>query len=109
VRENRQILAWPQPFVLFRKFGGDGLEFELRGYVSDVEKSGLISSDLHFAVDKEFRAAGIEIPFAQRDLRIRNVDEIARAITESSERHPSAPRSDQRDNIASAHPPSRRG
>jgi len=108
-RENRQILAWPQPYVLFRRFGNDGLEFELRGYVSDVEKSGLISSDLHFAVDKEFRDAGIEIPFAQRDLRIRNVGEIARAIAAAANGAPSAPRADQRDGVASAHPPSRRG
>jgi small-conductance mechanosensitive channel len=107
-RENRQILAWPQPYVLFRRFGNDGLEFELRGYVSDVEKSGLISSDLHFAVDKEFRGAGIEIPFAQRDLRVRNVGEIARAIAAATNGAPSAPRADQRDGVASAHPPGRR-
>jgi small-conductance mechanosensitive channel len=79
-RENRYVMSWPEPHVLFRAFGDNALQFELRGYVSDVERGLFISSDLHYAIDKSFRGAGIEMPFPQRELVLRNVDALARAL-----------------------------
>jgi len=79
--EHREILAWPAPLVLFREFGDSALIFDLQGYVVDVENRANVASDLNFAIDKAFRAAGVEMPFPQRDLTLRNVDELARAIT----------------------------
>ncbi len=79
-KAHDQVLAWPEPYVLYKNFGENALEFELRGYIADVENIFQVASDLHFAVDREFRAAGIEMPFPQRELRLRNVEELARAI-----------------------------
>lgn len=79
-RQHRQILAWPQPYVLFKSFGDSSLDFELRCFVTNIEQHMHVKSDLHFEIDKSFRAANIEIPFAQRDLNIRNVDKVAAAI-----------------------------
>jgi potassium efflux system protein len=79
-RQHRLLLAWPAPYVLFKDFGDSSLDFELRGYVVDVEQSLHIKSDLHFAIDKAFRAAGIEIPFPQRDVNIRNLEALAKAL-----------------------------
>jgi small-conductance mechanosensitive channel len=38
------------------------LEFELRCVVADVEKALPVRSDLHYAIIKLFREAGIAIP-----------------------------------------------
>lgn len=80
-KAHREILAWPAPHVLFKEFGDSALNFELRGYVVDVENRIHVASDLNFAIDKQFRAAGIEMPFPHRELTFRNIDELARAIT----------------------------
>jgi len=79
-RENREILSWPAPRVFFTNFGDSTLDFELRAFIADVESRGSIASDLRFAIDKAFREAGIEMAYPQRDLTLRNVDEIARAL-----------------------------
>jgi potassium-dependent mechanosensitive channel len=79
-KEHREILAWPAPHVLFKEFGDSALNFELRAYVVDVENIIHVASDLNFAIDKAFRAAGIEMPFPHRDVTFRNIDALARAI-----------------------------
>ncbi len=58
--------------VVFMNFGESSLDFQLRAYVPDVDRRLRISSDLRFAIDRAFRANGIEIPFPQRDLHIRS-------------------------------------
>jgi small-conductance mechanosensitive channel len=47
------------------------LEFELRCIVADVEKALSVKSELNYAIIAKFRAAGIEIPYPQRELRWR--------------------------------------
>lgn len=79
-RQHRLVVGWPAPHVLFKNFGDSALEFELRAYISDIAQHMHVASDLHFAVDKALRAARIEIPFAQRDITIRNVEAVARAF-----------------------------
>jgi len=79
-KEHREILTWPAPQVLFKEFGDSALNFQLLGYVVDVENRGQVASDLNFAIDKAFRAAGVEMPFPQRDLTLHNVDELVSAI-----------------------------
>ncbi len=63
---HEQVLSWPEPFVLFTNFGVSSLDFELRFFVARADVFFKIASDVRFAVDDEFRAAGIEIPFPQR-------------------------------------------
>ena len=63
----------PQPRVLFREFGDSSLNFELRAFIRNIDMRLLIISDLNFAIDKAFREAGIEIPFPQRDIHVRDM------------------------------------
>jgi small-conductance mechanosensitive channel len=64
-----QIVQSPDPVAFLLGFGDSALEFELRCIVRDVEKGASVRSDLHYEVIKRFRAAGITIPYPQRELR----------------------------------------
>ncbi|MEZ4485072.1 MAG: mechanosensitive ion channel [Syntrophotaleaceae bacterium] len=69
-----KVLATPQPSVIFTSFGSSSLDFELRVWVADINSRLLVKSDLLQAIDQEFRRAGVEIPFPQRDLHLRSID-----------------------------------
>jgi small-conductance mechanosensitive channel len=60
--------------VLFRSFGDSALDFELRALVADLDTRLQVASDLYQDIDRRFRQAGIEIPFPQRDLHVRSVE-----------------------------------
>jgi len=60
------------PKVLFIGFGDSALNFELRAFVQNIDERLQIVSDINFAIDASFREHGIEIPFPQRDLHVRN-------------------------------------
>ncbi len=62
------------PRVLFRGFGDSSLNFELRAFISVVDKRLMTLSDLNFAIEKSLRENGVEIPFPQRDLHLRSID-----------------------------------
>jgi potassium efflux system protein len=63
----------PKPKVLFRGFGESSLDFELRCFISDIDERLQVVSDLNFAIDAAFRENGVEIPFPQRDLHVRDL------------------------------------
>ena len=79
-REHGQVLSWPAAHVLFTEFGDSALQFELRVFIGDVEQRSFVASDLHFAIDDAFRKAGIEMPFPQREVSLRNVEALAEAL-----------------------------
>ncbi len=62
------ILAFPEPYVLFNAFGESALEFELRCYIRETDRYLDVKTDLHFAIDDSFRENGIQMPFPQQDI-----------------------------------------
>ena len=71
-RENPNTLDEPPPNVFLDKFGDNSIDFELVVWSSEMSyRPRRYRSDLNFAIEKHLRAAGIEIPNPQRDLRIR--------------------------------------
>jgi len=62
----------PAPKVLFMGFGDSSLNFEMRAFVQNIDERLQIVSDINYAIDAAFREHGIEIPFPQRDLHVRN-------------------------------------
>lgn len=66
-----RVLGEPAPAVLLKAFGADGLEMELGFWICDPEMGSMnVRSDISFAVWRAFRAAGVEVPFPQREVRL---------------------------------------
>ncbi|MEZ5462367.1 mechanosensitive ion channel domain-containing protein [Dokdonella sp.] len=68
---NENVLETPAPAVLFLGFGDSSLDLELRAFVGRIDQRLPTLHALHVAVHEAFMKAGIEIPFPQRDLHIR--------------------------------------
>jgi small-conductance mechanosensitive channel len=82
----KEVLAEPPPRPHFKGFGDSALDFQIRVWINEPHKHPQIRSKLNFQIDRVFREQGIEIPFPQRDLRLRagaiRVDQRDYAIDE---------------------------
>jgi len=69
---NQDVLKEPPPSVRFREFGDNGLKFDLLAWTDTLtHRRGYLVSTLNFAINDAFKLNKIEIPFPQRDVRIR--------------------------------------
>jgi potassium efflux system protein len=72
VSENEKVRKDPEPFVLFKDFGDNALQFTLYFWVSmdTLTERLIIESNIRFRIDDLFREAGIVIAFPQRDVHL---------------------------------------
>jgi small-conductance mechanosensitive channel len=76
------VLAAPGPVVAFDGFGDSALQFSLRVYLADISQALGVQSDLRIAMLKALREAGIEIPFNQIDVNLRDLDAVKRYLAQ---------------------------
>lgn len=65
------VLRDPRPKVQFLKFGDWSLDFRLLVWTNRPRLHAQIRSDINYRIERLFREAGIEIPFPQTELRVR--------------------------------------
>jgi small-conductance mechanosensitive channel len=68
----KEVLPTPAPRPHFKGFGDSALDFEVRVWINEPHKHPQIRSKINYQIDKLFREYEIEIPFPQRDLRLRS-------------------------------------
>ena len=82
------MLRTPAPGAALESFGDSALLFNLRISLPDIDKAGGVQSDLRVAIFKALRAAGIEIPFNQVDVNLRDLEAIKRYLSEVLDQRP---------------------
>ena len=75
LEQHSEILKLPEPGIFFTAMGDNSLDFMLNFWISDFVESKRIRSEVLFRIFDILKENGIEIPFPQRDLHLRSVDQ----------------------------------
>jgi small-conductance mechanosensitive channel len=69
--EIKYVLPEPKPSVQFLGFGESSLDFRLLVWTDKPRRHPQIKSDINYRIERLFRENRIEIPYPQRELRVR--------------------------------------
>ncbi len=83
--KSTSVLKLPGPWVGFDSFGADAMVFTVVAFVADVSQRGNVQSELLIGINKAFREAGIEIPYPQHDIHLRDLDGVRQILAAAME------------------------
>jgi len=69
-RAHPEIMKSPAPVAVFKAFGDSSINFELRAWTNRFERWPIVQTELAVAVYAALQAAGMSIPFPQREVRV---------------------------------------
>lgn len=76
-RQHPEVVKDPLPRTLFLGFGDSSLDFQLRAWTMSHDQWQVVKSELTVGIYKALNKADIEIPFPQRDLHFKSIDQKA--------------------------------
>ena len=83
----RRVLTTPPPTVWWNGFGDNAVNFTIHCWINDPEDGvGNVKSDVLKHLWALFREHGVELPFPQRDLNLRQSEALDRVIAALGER-----------------------
>jgi len=74
------VLSHPAPIASFENFGASSLDFALRIFLADITQSLRIQTEIRVAIYKAFKDQGIEIPYNQSDVHLRDLDGLKTVV-----------------------------
>ena len=69
-RAHPQIMQTPSPQAVFSAFGDSSINYQLRAWTNRFERWPIIQTELAAAVYAALHAAGMALPFPQREVRL---------------------------------------
>ena len=74
------VMVSPPPNVFLVGLGADALQFEIRCIVADVNHKMSVASKINHEIMRRFREEGINIPFPQHDILLKNPEALREAL-----------------------------
>ncbi len=72
-----KVLASPAPYVYFKSFSPDGMDFDIRVYVHDIYEMVIqVTNEIRMAVVARFTEAGIDMALPQRVVHLADIDRL---------------------------------
>ncbi|PRY23178.1 small-conductance mechanosensitive channel [Aliiruegeria haliotis] len=72
------VLGNPPPLIVFQGLGDNALEFEVRVILRDINFGLSARTELNHRILSRLREEGIEVPFPQRDVTLKNPEALLR-------------------------------
>ncbi len=85
--KHELILSDPAPAALFLGFGDNALNMELRVFVADIGNKLAVTDQINERIDDEFKKAGIEIVFPQRDVNLKTLKPVEVVVIDRDRGH----------------------
>ncbi len=79
-----RVLKNPHPIARLQNFGANGLEFQLLFWVAEPGSTGPARGEVNLGILQRLRSAGIDIPYAQRVVRVVGATELSASAKEAT-------------------------